>query len=221
MHGVVLLERGRWAEALSAFDRALAFWPRHARTLSLRSQAWEKLGETEHARDDLEQSLEIEMDTGRLLRLGWLYMDLENEEKAESLFRRVLELEPDDRDAMLSLAESLQRRARDESIAIYEKLIGREGAGWVEYAELGKLVLGNGEAVRALKLLGIAVERGDSTMWTILYMANANWALDQLEEAHRAFARAAEHPDFGPSGAVKFFRDFLIATGRQAEEEID
>jgi len=93
--GVDLTDAGRYADALAAFDKALAQLPDSPGILFNRSEARRLSGDTEGARTDLERALELEPGSADILHaLGMVAYDDDDFDLAERRYGEALVVLP-------------------------------------------------------------------------------------------------------------------------------
>jgi tetratricopeptide (TPR) repeat protein len=111
------LERGRYEEALSAFQNALSSDPQNFEAQLSLALALEKLDRPDEAIQGYEKAVALNSaDSRPYLYLGEIYDRSNNEEKAMSAFRRFLDLAPDSDNA---------RRVRRRIEEVEEKLLAQ------------------------------------------------------------------------------------------------
>lgn len=95
-HGATLLDEGAYAEAIAAFDQALALDAKQARAYALRGEAYWFLNELDQALADLNQALELDPnDADAYGTRGAVYADLEQYPEALADYSEALQLDPD------------------------------------------------------------------------------------------------------------------------------
>jgi Flp pilus assembly protein TadD len=98
--------------------------PAQSRPRFLLGVAQERSGEPAKAAETFEGAVRLDReDTETLLHLGNLYVQMKRPADAESAFRRVLELQPNEPHALLGLAQSLEAQKKPEAADAYRKYL--------------------------------------------------------------------------------------------------
>ena len=114
--GVVLLEQGRHKQALAYLNRALDFEPEHSQALLNSAMLIQETGNNQLRHTALARLHKL-VSKGKgnervYFNLGMLSMDDKDFSKAESWFRRAIEIKPDFRSALFNLALLLSDSSR-------------------------------------------------------------------------------------------------------------
>lgn len=103
-----LYERQEYDQAIQAFADAIRMNPEGAQGYYYRGLAWEKFGNHQEARRDLEKALSLDPDDTRAMEwLAWVTAKLGDHRSAIDLFNRLIEQRPDYGKAWYNRAKSL------------------------------------------------------------------------------------------------------------------
>jgi tetratricopeptide (TPR) repeat protein len=117
--GIILLDKDP-AAALTPLGKAVELLPTQSRPRFLLGVAEERSGDLAKAAKSLEGAVRLDPKDGEtLLHLGDLYVSMKRPADAESAFRRVLELQPNEPHALLGLAQSLEAQKKPEAVDAY------------------------------------------------------------------------------------------------------
>lgn len=135
LEGMRLKENGQYAEAVAAFDRALALQPNMTDALLARAVARQRLGRLDDALADYDRAIAIGGPSGEALNnRGCLHRERGELDRAISDLNEAIEVAPDFAVAHVSLAEALaERRDWDAALAALKRGIERD-ATWREHA---------------------------------------------------------------------------------------
>ncbi|MBS0473045.1 MAG: sulfotransferase [Proteobacteria bacterium] len=125
--GMALERAARWAEAVEAFEGALAFVPANAAILANLGRVLDRLGRRDDLAAPLARALAKSPDSPALHCLhGSLHHAFGRSEDAIAAFERMLALAPKSGDGHALLAEVKRYRAGDPHIAAMEALVGSD-----------------------------------------------------------------------------------------------
>lgn len=133
-------EKGAYAEAEAGFTQVLKRIPSFADAYFYRAQIAQKQGDLQKAIEILEQSRKVVQKESPkiLLLLATLYQEREAFEKALGCAKRILQLTPDNIDALMCKGMCLVELKRfDEGIAYLERVIEKEPTRVNGYINLG------------------------------------------------------------------------------------
>jgi Flp pilus assembly protein TadD len=138
--GRIQLNRGEYADAAARFRRAFELSPDDAELPHLLGRALRLDGDAEAALPHLQHACELRPDSVRvLLDFAEALAGTRQNARAAELFRRVLEREPENTDALRSLAHSLRTLNRsDEAIACLDSALALQQTDpkiWCEHGE--------------------------------------------------------------------------------------
>lgn len=134
--GTLLFEAGRFAEALAAFERALAADPGHPPALGNRAAALRGLGRTEEALEAVDRVVARDPDAAHpWANRGCFLIELGRPSEGVESLGRALALDPANPDGWYNLAGGLGKLGRiDEAAAAYDKALALRpaypGAEW-------------------------------------------------------------------------------------------
>ena len=126
--GIILLDKDP-AAAVAPFTKAVELLPAQSRPRFLLGVAQERSGDLAKAADFLEGAARLDpQDAETLLHLGNLYVRMKRPADAETAFRKVLELRPNDPPALLGLAQSLEAQKKPDAAETYQKYLATQPA---------------------------------------------------------------------------------------------
>lgn len=196
---VVQAAAGKYEEAVTHYNRALAVQPKHAEALSNRGNALKALQRLDEALASYDRALSVRPDyaTGHSNR-GAVLSEMKRLPEALAAYDRALALQPDHVEALYNRGHVLHGLKRyDEALAAYDSvLILRPG--------LAAAHVNRGNSLNELKRYDEALASYDRalTMQPNLVEAHANrgmalHALDRFDDALASFDRAlALWPDY-------------------------
>jgi Flp pilus assembly protein TadD len=119
--GIILLDKHP-AAALAPLTKAVELLPAQSRPRFLLGVAEERSGDLANALESLEGAARLDpQDSEILLHLGNLYVRMKRPADAESAYRRVLELQPNEPHALLGVAQSLEAQKKPEAADAYRR----------------------------------------------------------------------------------------------------
>lgn len=196
---VVQTAAGKYEEAVSYYNRALALQPRHAEALSNRGNALKALGRFEEALASYDRALALRPDyaTGHSNR-GAVLAEMGRLPEALAAYDRALALQPDHGDALYNRGYALHGLKRyDEALAAFDRVLTLRPS-------LAAAHVNRGNTLNELKRHEEALASYDRALAAQPSLAEAHanrgmalHALDRHEEALAAFDRAlALSPDY-------------------------
>lgn len=138
-------------------------------------------------------------------------------EKAEALYRRILEEEPDNADALYLLGEIEREQGKlEEAIGLLERAIGANGGVAAFHFSLGNALQRQGDSGRAIECYRAALELAADSPETHYNLGLAQLAHGDCADAEASFRRAL---GFRPDFAEAHFSlgGALLQRGRHAE----
>ena len=190
VHARILEKRGRYADALAAYDRALEIDPKRAGTRVERAYCLAKLDRVDEAAAYLERTI-AEMPEEKYVRLelARLLYDNTRYERAVFVCRIILESEPNHGGALAIFAASLLAQGSPDATAAVERVFSlRPTDGWL-YAQIGKHAEKRGDHAAAIRAFATALGLRQN---------------DAQSELDLGFALAAG--GYAPQGAPYLFR---------------
>jgi len=161
--GTIQRRMGKKEDALTAYNAALAQYPKNPVFLESRASLFSELGQTRNAIIDYTTLLEEQPENAEILyQRGLLYLNIKNSDLAEADFNRMLELNPDGLYARIGFAALYKLRGQyEESEKLYNYLIDKEPTRAELYAGRAELYLmldkpgkAASDATNALRLAG-------------------------------------------------------------------
>jgi tetratricopeptide (TPR) repeat protein/TolB-like protein len=120
--GNLYFNMGQFANAAAEYRRVLFLDPDNFVTLGNLASTSLMAGNFADARDALQQSIEIEENPTHVTNLGIAYYYLGDLDEAIEIFRRAVELVPNDESNLIALADALHAAGRtNEAVDIYRK----------------------------------------------------------------------------------------------------
>lgn len=192
--GLLAEARGRAAEALDLYERALAIDPLDQLAIEQTVSLLRRSGRESEARAFLDRTSQLasgQVDAANYLavvalRQGWPV-------EAERLLRRVLESDPGNPGVLANLAGALaQQGRRGEAITVMQSAIEREPDNARNHFNLGAMLAGQGRLREALAAFEQAEEHGLRSARLHVSMSKMRFRLGDLEGAERELVRALE-----------------------------
>jgi serine/threonine-protein kinase len=195
--GDVLIEQGKYALALAAFERALALDPENLFALKGRVGALRQLHRDDEALQAAQRNLQ-RFPGERIFadQIGTIYYGQARYAEAEQAFRHSLQLQPDSVFAYANLsAVLLSENRQDEALHVLQQGLQVRPTAWL-YGNLGNALFMQGDYVGAVAAFEAAVspQRGNPAD----YLGWANladtllWIPGRADDARRAYLHATE-----------------------------
>ena len=157
--GMLLLDSQENAAAAAPLRKAVELLPAESRPRFLLGVAEERAGHLAEAAGAFEGAARLDpSDSETLLHLAGLYLQLKRPADAEAKFRRVLETQNSQPNALLGLARSLDAQQKAEAIEAYRKYLAEQPSDSAARSRLVHLLLDSQQADAALAEL----DRADS-----------------------------------------------------------
>jgi tetratricopeptide (TPR) repeat protein len=202
--GVVAQERGDFAEARRAFERAVAADPDNARARFHLGTLAFQLGDAARAIAELERAIALD-DRDPLPRnnLGLAYQRVGELEEAERSFRAALERKPDYASALNNLGALLHATKRtDEAISTFERATEVAPNFADAFMNLGLIRKGTGDYAKAGAELLEALKLAPNSARAHLELAECLAKLDKREEATKLALAAIQLEPENPATYV-------------------
>jgi len=154
--GQILAERGRYAEAVAEYKKALAIDPQMSEARYELGRCYAKLHYDEQAirEFDTARSLDFALAVRALSEIADIYATGERPLLAEKMLMEALEIEPDNIDVVYSLAELKQNAGKtSEARSWFEKVLEIDSAHVESLTALAEIALQEGEYEAAEKRL--------------------------------------------------------------------
>jgi len=188
--GIRFRQQGRLAEAVDAFERALALAPGDAQTLSELAHALRRQGKADEARRAAARAVEIAPGlAGAWFNLGAALHEQGDTARGIEAYRKALELKPDFAEAWSNLGGALADTGdRSGGIDAYRRAVAANPRLAAAWTNLGDALLEAGQIAEAVTACRRATELdpGFAVAWN-----NLGNALGRQVE-HAAAARACE-----------------------------
>jgi len=215
--GMISEEAGDNESARDCYAEGIRLDPMYALGYTLLGWALAKLKRYAEAKDALETGLSLKVKTTTYVYLGAIHECLRETAEAIKAYECAIEADPDFSEPYLLLARLVRENDEPKAAALLERAIHLDADYGEAYSELGAVCLGLGEYERAEQLLRRAVDLGAELLWSHLYLGNALWILEKLDEAEAEFKKAI--PFDLSSFALSQLGKFYLAIGRHREAE--
>lgn len=216
--GLEWLDANEPSKAVSAFQKVLQLNPSCGDAYSGIGHAFLQMEEFNGAKAAFSKSVQFKPTAARYVLLGGTLRKLNMRKDAFRAFRKALELLPDNREALLNVADMAQERHPKFAITILRKVLGA-APDFVEcYLELGALLNRQGEFRDAEKLLQKARQLDPSNLWVWIELGNSLWRLGKTCEAEEVFIAAARKFLDAPE-PLWSLASYVERTGRVREAE--
>ena len=124
--GIILLDKDP-AAAVVPLSKAVELLPAQSRPRFLLGIAEERSGDLTKAAETWEGAARLDpQDAETLMHLGNLYARMKRPAEAEATYRKVLELRPNQPQALLGLAQSLEAQKKPEASEAYQKYLATQ-----------------------------------------------------------------------------------------------
>lgn len=208
-YGDFLLEQLElYQDAIKAFERASKLLSNSDFRLRI-GEAMFLDGKEEEAIKLIEESAASKPRPEAFTILGNYLIKLDKTKRAREALLSALAINEHYEEALYLLAEIEEDNTK--AILLYEAAIGNDINYQLAWAGLGKRLLKKGDYREAAEALLKSIALNGNDVWSYLYLANAYWSLNELENAKKAYLKAN---DLEPSDPLitKFYNEFLEST---------
>lgn len=149
-------QRGEYKRAIQQLHQVLAVLPGHAVARRNLGMAYEEIGDVERAKDHIIEALKLDpKDAWSYVLLGNIYMKREkNYDRADKLYRRALELTPNDAMLLANYGALMAEKGNAEQAAeFFERAIQADPQYPHAYYSLGLLAVREGRPEEAIATL--------------------------------------------------------------------
>jgi len=204
-------------EAIRAFERAAELLPRWDNRVRL-GEALVLSGKTEEGLATMRASIAEKPRSSAYCILASVYANLDMLEKARTACEEAIELDENCEEAYYLLAEYSRKQSREEAIGLYRKAIEIDPDYELAWQGLGSLLTGTDNTLReGIDALKKAVELNSGDGWAWVFLANAYWKADELDDAEDCYQRAiAAYPDYED---IRRWHDQFLAAREQERDE--
>ena len=217
---VVLLAAGRYGDALSLIDHALASRPHDGEIRFARASLLFTWGRHREALAEYQRALATGLKHPDLQQqLGWSYFYAGRLGDAERSMREAVRMEPDSRGGHFGLGAVYQAQKRsDDAVAEFERALELQRGDFDCYIRLGNCSLDRRDPLTAEGYFRCAISGGGdrSAAWDDLGVALEHQ--DRYEEALNAFRRAAALGEGGGAEGDSFF-NLAVMLGQSGQLE--
>ncbi len=199
--GITLMDRGRYAEAVETFRKALAQQPGFMAARINLGRALMQVKQYDEAIATFERALKDDPSQPSVHNLiGNILMDRGDLDGAERQFRRAIAIAPNDTNAHNSLGLLYERTGRDdEAIAEYSRVVGIDSDYAEGYNNIGLIHRKRGEGEKAIGLFRQAIQADPDFPGSYNNMGLTYQDMGRLDEARAAFEEGLE---VDPNNAV-------------------
>jgi len=195
---LLLQKLDRLDEALAELDRVAAARPSDSKVQSARGSLLLALGRLADAAEAYDAALAADA-TRVTAAVGRARVAMERgEESAPTLYRRALELRPDDPELVIGLAEALELDGDPEGLEVLAAAVARSPDWWQGQATLARMRWEAGEGLAFTRTIEEALARTPRSRDLWLALADALGAADLSAEAADAAARGREQAGDDP-----------------------
>jgi tetratricopeptide (TPR) repeat protein len=195
-------DQGEFAESVKAYDRVLQLDPNHPDALVMRVSCLRRMRAFDRAAAAVD---EAESRLGELPRVlnerAWIRSDQDDLDGSLEVFDRVLQLDPNDRDALVHRAQGLRlKRDFERASAALDDAITRLGADPSVLDQKGWLHYDRGEYEDALQLFDSVLQLAPDDEDALVYKADSLRLNGELDSAATALREAEKR--LGPTPKV-------------------
>ena len=168
-------KQGEFYPAINQMEEALEYWPDEAGWHEAAAETWKSVGDSQNSTIHLEKALELAPEnTSVQLKLGKIYLQGKENEKAIQCLQAVCKKEPNQYEAWESLAEAYYQSGQVEQAQNAAQRATDINAFSVKPYLLGaRINLDRSEAARALELAQKAIQQDSSNAESLLILAKA------------------------------------------------
>lgn len=190
--GLLWYDQGEFDESVKAYDRVLQLDPNHVDALVMKASCLRRMRSFERAAAAVDDA---ESRVGELPRVlnerAWIRSDQDDLDGALEVFDRILQLDPNDRDALVHRAQSLRlRRDFERASAALDDAIARLGADPGVLNQKGWLHYDRGEYGDALQVFDSVLQLSPDDEDALVYKADSLRLNGELDSAATALREA-------------------------------
>jgi Tfp pilus assembly protein PilF len=216
--GKIYADREQYAAAAEVLQHALAIDDTRARTHAVLAEAFLALGRNRDGEMAARRSVELAPTSASLVVLGYALSAQCRSDDAIQAFRRALEIEADNEEAMYNLALELRRTDPEEALALLKAAVRIDPLYAAGYREYGFLLAEANDLNGAEDALRNAIALADDDSLSHVYLANVLASGGRTSEAEAELRRACQ---LAPLSALAHWglAKLYEAEGRYAEAE--
>jgi tetratricopeptide (TPR) repeat protein len=223
-YGRVMEKLVKWDEAERAFSQALRLDPDFVLAIEATGNLWatrtdkSEIESFQIAKDWFLKALRFERSARTLNFLGATYRALGQDDEARDAFAEAAKLEPDNTETLYNLAIVADKRNREKSKELLEKILGLDPNYHAAHQELGKIYHEEGDLLRAEHHFRRSLEAEPGDQWSLLYLANVLAVQGKKLEAEQTYRLVASlYPK--NRDVAEFFAGFLESIGKGGEAQ--
>jgi Flp pilus assembly protein TadD len=182
------------------------------------ARCFEATGRLVEAESSFRKAIELEPTCSRYVLLGDVEKQLGQAASGEEALRHALRLEPDNEDALISLAILLRQQSPDEAATLLQHATQVHPSSAIGHRELGFMCGKKGDYAQSEECLRRSLALDAADPWTHIYLAVVLEATKRDDDAEAQLVAACKIlPPL--SYALRFFGNFCRNRGRFVEAE--
>lgn len=210
--------REQYSAAEEAFRTSIALDGCRAAARSGLAMVLQETSRHQEAECELERSIELEPTAGRYVLLAHSLRALGKQREAEEALRASLALDPENEEALVSLAQVLRDTRPTESLALLHRALAVAPSDHIVMRELSIALAKSGKPMEAVQVLERLIDGQPDDEWAHVYLGAALEDLGKLDLAEASFNRAATTAPLSVP-VLLLLGFFLSRRGRTADAE--
>lgn len=190
--GGLYARREQFAAALAMLETSIAIDPMHARSHAALAEVLCDLGRWKEAERAARESIALKLSPPSLVILGCALSAQGRSDEAEQVFRRALELEPENEEAIYNLALETQHRDPAATLALLRSAIRIDPRYSDAHRELGFQLAKCLDFTHAEEEILESIDLNPSDALAYVYLANVLASTDRVDRAESMLRRASE-----------------------------
>lgn len=193
LSAVLLERRGDYFNALKEYNKTLELDPTATLVYQLRSTLHLKMGKPEKALSDAQSYVKAQPeDLGGLLLLSQLHLLLGQRTAAQLILEKILALNPEHAEALLSLAALLISSEPKRAAELYEKLLRIEPQNAEATYHLGLIYQNSNQTEKAKEMFKKVIELDPSSLPALVLLGQMHEAEEKIKSAVEYYESALE-----------------------------